>query len=278
MTNRPNPPLAPEPGVETIRHEMEALEGRDFQLWSIGLLLLVVVAAGFLSLILPNLMWDLGEMRLDGRYVPQLFFGFIVLVALFNIYALQQRRSLRATRAELLRQLVRSETAEHLALIDPLTEVFNRRYLEKILPKEIKRADRHSESLTMLMIDVDGFKAVNTRFGHVVGDRVLKEVAQILKNTFRTSDTIIRYGGDEFLVLLPEADEEHAQIAVRRLQERVDRWNQANPIPGYRMSLSCGTSAYAKGGRAEEVLASADQRMYEQKERAHQVDVQRTLS
>lgn len=278
MTDISNAQATAEPAAESLRHELEALEGRDLQLWSIGLLILIVIAAGFLSLILPNLMWNLGEMRLDGRYVPQLFFGFIVLVALFNIYAMQQRRALRATRTELLKQLVRSEAAEHLALIDPLTEVFNRRYLEKILPKEIKRADRHGESLTMLMIDVDGFKSVNTRFGHVVGDKILKEVAQLLKSTFRTSDTIIRYGGDEFLVLLPEADQEHAQIAVRRLLERVDQWNQASPIPGYRMSLSCGTSAYAKGGRPEEVLASADQRMYEQKERTHQMGLQRTLS
>jgi diguanylate cyclase (GGDEF)-like protein len=278
METRSNPQSTVESGLEAFRHDMEALEVRDLQLWSIGLLLLVVVAAGFLSLILPNVMWNLGELRLDGRYVPQLFFGFIVLVVLFNVYVLQQRRALKTMRAELLRQLIRRETAEHLALIDPLTEVFNRRYLETILPKEIKRAERHDENLTLLMIDVDGFKSANTRFGHMVGDQVLKEVAQILKSTFRTSDTIIRYGGDEFLVLLPEADEAHAQVAVRRLIERVDRWNQEGIIPGYRMSLSCGIASYAKGGRVDEVLDKADQRMYEHKERLVQPGIGSPIS
>jgi diguanylate cyclase (GGDEF)-like protein len=251
--------------TERLQQEIKALEGRDLQLWSIGLLMLVVVAAGFVALILPNVMWELGELRVAGRYLPQLFFGFISLIVLFNIYALQQRWVLRTTREELVRQLVRSEAAEQLAMMDPLTGVFNRRYLDEVLPKEVNRAERLKHELAFAMIDVDGFKSVNTQFGHVVGDQVLTEVARLLKAHLRLSDSIIRYGGDEFLVLMSDTDEQGAQIAVDRLQERVDLWNRAGAIPGYKMSLSCGVAVFSKGATAAEVIEAADQRMYQQK-------------
>lgn len=251
--------------MEELQEEIQALEGRDFQLWSIGLLVLLVVAAGFVAAIWPNLMWGLGVLKLDGRYVPQLVFGFVVLVVLFNIYTIQQRRVLRNTRDELVRQMLRSEAAERLSLVDPLTETFNRRYLDEILPKEVSRADRRGTGLAVAIIDVDGFKSVNTRFGHLTGDKVLTEVAHLLKRVFRASDTVIRYGGDEFLVLMGDTIEQEAEAAVARLQANVTKWNQLNTIAGYRMGLSCGIAAYAKGADFTQVLEAADNRMYGQK-------------
>ena len=255
----------PESQAERLRQDMRALEGRDLQLWSIGLLVTLVVAAGFVALVWPNIMWNLGSVRLDGRYVPQLIFGFITLTALFNIYQLQQRRVLRNTRDELVRQILRGEAVERLSLMDPLTETFNRRYLEQILPKEVSRADRRGSSLALVMIDVDGFKSVNTRFGHLVGDKVLIEVAQLLKKVFRASDTVIRYGGDEFLVLMGDTTEQEAGAAVVRLQVQVDRWNLKSTAAGYKMGLSCGTGVYVKGANASEALELADNRMYGEK-------------
>jgi diguanylate cyclase (GGDEF)-like protein len=255
----------PESQAERLRQDMRALEDRDFQLWSIGILVTLVVAAGFVALVWPDTMWNLGGLRLDGRYVPQLIFGFVTLVVLFNIYQLQQRRVLRNTRDELLRQILRGEAVERLSLMDPLTETFNRRYLEQILPKEVSRADRRGGSLALVMIDVDGFKLVNTRFGHLVGDKVLIEVAQLLKKVFRASDTVIRYGGDEFLVLMGDTTEQEARAAIARLQVQVDRWNLKSTAAGYRMGLSCGTSVYVKGAKPSEVLELADNRMYSEK-------------
>ncbi|MBI1941721.1 MAG: GGDEF domain-containing protein [Acidobacteria bacterium] len=251
--------------TERLQQEIKALDGRDLQLWSIGLLMILVVAAGFVALILPNVMWGLGELRVAGRYLPQLFFGFISLIVLFNVYAFHQRWLLRNTREELVRQLVRGEAAEQLAMMDPLTGVFNRRYLDEVLPKEINRAERLKHELAFIMIDVDGFKSVNTRFGHVVGDQVLTEVAHVLKGHFRLSDSIIRYGGDEFLVLMVDTDEHGGQVSAERLQGSVDRWNAASVIPGYKMSLSCGVATFAKGASPAEAIEAADQRMYHQK-------------
>lgn len=253
--------------LDELRREIQTLEGRDLPLWGTGLLLVLVVVAGFAALILPNLEGGFRALRADGRYLPQLLFGLMALIILFNIYYLEQRRVLRHTREDLLRQLVRSEAAERLSLVDPLTEIFNRRYLEEIVAKETSRADRQGGTLTFLMIDVDDFKMVNTRYGHLVGDRVLKEVALLLKTTFRPSDVIIRYGGDEFLVLLPGTDEQQAQRAVERLRENVDHWNKANAGLKYKMGLSCGMAAYTKGAETAEVLETADRRMYLQKPR-----------
>lgn len=250
-----------------LQREIRGLDDKDLQLWSMGLLVIVVLAAGFAALVLPNVMWNLRILRVDGRYLPQLFFGFVVLIVLFNIYALQRRRLHQRTRDELVRELVRREAAEKLSLVDPLTELYNRRYLDQIMPRELSRADRLGTPLTFLMLDVDNFKSVNTRFGHLRGDRVLSEVAQLLKRTFRTSDTVVRYGGDEFLVVMTETNETQAQPALERLLQQVDRWNRANSGEGFTLSLSCGLAAYSKGENAADVLHAADQRMYVHKAR-----------
>jgi diguanylate cyclase (GGDEF)-like protein len=245
-----------------LERTLEALEGRDTHLWSIVVLVILILAAGFAALLFPNVIWHVGTVQIEGSYVPQLFFGFIVLVVLFNIYALDQRRRLRRTRDELVRQIARREAAEREALIDPLTGTFNRRYMDHMVAREASRADRLGSNLTLMVIDVDDFRSVNTRFGHPEGDRFLKEVAQVLTKTFRSSDTIIRYGGDEFLAVLPEADEQQAQRAVARLLTRVAEWNRAHPEAGYKMKLSCGLAAYRKGAEVADVLQIADQRMY----------------
>lgn len=248
-----------------LRRRAHTLEMRDFQLWSIVLLIVVALAAGIVGLVLPNVMWRLGTLHADGRYLPQLFFSFITLVILFNVYILQQRRELSHSREELVRQIMYNEAAERLSMVDPLTETFNRRYMDQLLEKDLSRAERQGISLVFLMIDVNDFKSVNTRFGHLVGDQILIEVASVLKNTFRASDIIIRYGGDEFLVMLSDCNEEDAQRAIERLQSRTRRWNENSTVTGYKMSLSFGLAEYAKGGNLSEVLNAADRMMYEYK-------------
>jgi diguanylate cyclase (GGDEF)-like protein len=251
-----------------LSKEMRTTEGRDLELWAIGLLVFIVVSAGFIALVLPNWMWGLGPLRMEGRYLPQLIFGFIVLIILFSAYIIQQRRALARTRDQLLYELMRREAAEKLSLVDPLTEVYNRRFLDQVVKKEANRADRHGTDLTFLMVDVDQFKSVNSRFGHLVGDKLLKEVSEVLKSTFRASDTVLRFGGDEFMVVLTETNEAQGQLAVARLLKRVDRWNRENSGTGFEMGLSCGLATYVKGTDPQEVIRSADQRMYSHKARA----------
>jgi diguanylate cyclase (GGDEF)-like protein len=260
-----------EPESVQLQRQIEAVESRRLHLWDIGLLMLAVVAAGFVALLVPNIAWNTGEVLVDRSQFPQLFYGFIVLVILFNVYAVGQRRVLHSIREELVRQLIRSAAAEKLSLVDPLTEVFNRRYLQHLLPKEIARADRRESKLALMMIDVDAFKSVNTRFGHLVGDQVLVEVARLLNRTFRASDTVVRYGGDEFLVVMSHTDERQAEIAAKRVLSQVDNWNAKGQIAGYRMGLSCGVTVYSKGQTVKEVLEAADQKMYQHKVRPSRI-------
>jgi diguanylate cyclase (GGDEF)-like protein len=250
-----------------LQQEIQGLEERDFHLWMIGVLVIIILAAGFAALVLPNVMGHSGFLRVDGRYLPQLFGGFIVLIVLFNIYTLQRRRTLQKVRDELVREFVRREAAEKLSLIDPLTEVYNRRYLSQVISREANRTDRLNSHMTFLAMDVDRFKSLNARHGHLRGDRVLSEVAQLLKRTLRTSDTIVRYGGDEFLALLTDTDEAQAREAVERLIKQIDRWNRTNSGEGFTLSLTCGLASYSKGNDANAALQTAVEKMEAQKPR-----------
>ena len=253
-------PRPPDP-----QQQIKKLESEEFQLWSMYALILLALTAGLAAVMAPTSAQ--GTSRTAWQYLPQLLAGLIALVILLNVYALQQRRRLRLTREELVAQLLRGETAEQLALIDPLTEVYNRRYLDQVLVREAHRADRNQTSLSIAMIDIDDFKTVNTQYGHQKGDRILREVANLLVHTLRGSDTVIRYGGDEFLVIMPETNEEQASKAFARLAQIIHQWNvspTADP-PGFALSLSCGQATYHPGGNLPDVIAAADQHMYSMK-------------
>jgi len=269
---------APESQVDSLLREIHTLDGKDSGIWAKNLLIIMVLCAGFLALVFPNLMWNSREMRMNGQYLPQFFFGLIALIVLYNAHILEQRKKLRHARGEIVRQLLRAESTETLALVDPLTETYNRRYLDKILRRELSRADRVGASLALMMIDLDGFKSINTRFGHLVGDQVLREVVGLLIRVFRRSDTVIRYGGDEFLIVMADTNQDQAARAVSRLQAEVAKWNQANPSRGYSLGLSCGVDEYRKGKEIREVIEAADTDMFKEKARhqsAAQPDLQR---
>jgi diguanylate cyclase (GGDEF)-like protein len=247
-----------------VYRDMEALSVRDWQLWSICALMLVVIAIGFSAFILPNLMWSGVALHADHHYMPQLFFGLLTLIILFNVYILEQKRTIDRTRQRLLRELVESTKAKEVALVDPLTSVFNRRYMDEVFPREISKAARGGTELSFVMIDVDGFKNINTRFGHFAGDQYLRDVATLLKKTFRGSDTVLRLGGDEFLVILPETSNKQAQRAAERLMWETRWWNQAGHAK-YDLAFSCGVATYHKGMDIKEVLDLADRDMYRAK-------------
>ncbi|MBI4164198.1 MAG: GGDEF domain-containing protein [Acidobacteria bacterium] len=255
--------------VDELLRRFHAIDEQDSGIWAKNVLVAMVLLAGFLSFVYPHVMWDLEEVDMDPRYLPQFFFGLTALVVLYNAYLLDQRRKLLFAREEMIRQILRAESSETMSLLDPLTQVYNRRYLDKILRLEMSRADRLDTTLAVMMIDLDGFKAINTDLGHVAGDQVLREVAQLLNRVFRRSDTVLRYGGDEFLVLMPESDEEQASHAVTRLAQRVSAWTQKAPGPARSLGISCGVATYRKGGNIQDVIRIADENLYAQKTRHH---------
>jgi len=247
-----------------LYREMQELFSRDWQLWSICALMVVVIALGFSAFLVPSVFWTNMLSRTDQRFVPQLFYGLISLIVLFNIYILDQKRTLDRTRMHLLREVVESTKAREMALIDPLTGVFNRRYMDEVFPREISKAHRSGTELSFIMLDIDDFKEINTEFGHFGGDQYLRDVATLLKKTFRGSDTVLRLGGDEFLVVLPETSNRQALRAAERLGWETRWWNQAGHAR-YEISLSRGVATYRTGMDLKQVLEHADQDMYRTK-------------
>src|SRR5438874_861838 len=228
--------------TEDIQQQIQELSGRDLQLWSIGILIMLVLTAGLLALILPNLVWAQPAIRVEQAYLPQLFFGLISLVLLFNIYLLTQKRTLNSTRHALIRELVLNERLESLSLIDPLTQLLNRRAMNEFIPREVARANRLGAGLTFLTIDVDKFRSVNTKFGSLEGDMLLTDFGKMLKLIFRGGDMVFRQGGDEYLILMPYTTEDQADNPLHRLLRMVAEWNQNNK-KDYELSFSWGVAA-----------------------------------
>ncbi len=158
------------------------------------------------------------------------------------------------------------EELAHMARHDPLTGALNRYALDEVLPREVARSRRHKRPIGFLMIDVNRFKEINDRFGHAMGDRVLQAVAEVIQESIRASDILIRYGGDEFLVILPETDGESARVKSRILAE-VDRRNEANPLLSFPVTLAIGNFHWNPDGSQslDQALARADELMYEDK-------------
>jgi diguanylate cyclase (GGDEF)-like protein len=156
------------------------------------------------------------------------------------------------------------QTLRHVADVDQLTGVANHRYLQERLRQEIARAIRTRRPLSILMVDLDGFKAVNDAHGHAVGDRLLNEMAAALKSAVRTNDVVARYGGDEFVILMPDTPEAAARRVGRRMLQAVADHRHVLP-DGTEISLgaSAGLAIYPADGRSPAaLLAAADAAMY----------------
>lgn len=158
-----------------------------------------------------------------------------------------------ALRENTQRQL---EAISLVALKDPLTQLWNRRYLEIRLPDEIMRCARYERPFSCLLFDVDDFKRINDSFGHETGDEVLGCIATALVDTFRGVDGIVRYGGEEFIALLPETDLEGAMHAAERARARVAQC-EVGPRK-IRPTVSVGVAS----GPTKDILTRADRAMY----------------
>jgi len=156
-----------------------------------------------------------------------------------------------------------------MARHDPLTGALNRYALEELLEREAGRSGRYAHSVGFLMIDVNRFKEINDRFGHAMGDKVLQAVAEIIQHNIRDADILVRYGGDEFLVILPETNGETDVVKGRILAEVAAR-NKTNPLLDFPVALAIGSAHWSPGGgqTMEQILAETDKLMYEDKRKS----------
>ena len=154
------------------------------------------------------------------------------------------------------------EELKRMVVTDELTGVFNRRKLEEVMQFEIERAIRNKKSLSMLMLDIDLFKRVNDKFGHEIGDQVLKELTEVINKNLRETDYFIRFGGEEFIVFLPNTPLNPAKDIAERIRRTVEHhtFNTAG-----RITISIGVAEYHKTDNRETFLKRSDEKMYEAK-------------
>jgi len=174
------------------------------------------------------------------------------------------RRLMAPTALALAREGVRqqAETFAQAAVIDPVSGLFNRRYFHDRLQQELQRAQRHKMPVALLMIDLDDFKAVNDRFGHIAGDTVIRDVSDILRRSVRLFDVCTRFGGEEFAVLMPGSGAEGAASIAERIRRRIEDYRPDDrSFAEMRVTASIGLSV-ASDVAAIDLVDRADRALY----------------
>src|SRR6266568_4753833 len=242
-----------------LERQFRRIEKRDWWLWAWCILVVLLLVFAVIALCLPAV--RSGAETIFKVKMVDVVFGLIALVVLFNVYAVSQAILIRRLRRQLAEKQGHSDLLRNLAMVDPLTGLYNRRFAEQRLAAEVSRSERKGHPLTVLTLDLNNFKEINDTYGHAAGDQVLQEFAVQLNKVIRGSDLAVRLGGDEFLVLLPECAVEQLELVVGRLGVLEVDW-QGQKIP---VTFSAGWKQYQPGERPEEMLARADEILYTRK-------------
>lgn len=248
-----------------VTEQLYKLEKRDWELWTIVSVTGVLASLAIVAMSLPGAFLRTSSVHFEITVSRPLAIGLVVLVALLNTYLVGKRLEVRQLRQEFISNTLQKQLIEQQSFIDPLTEMYNRRSLDEIVGRFTSHARRRKAPLSFLMVDLDKFKDINSRFGHLAGDFVLAEAAHLLKNSIRGCDAVVRYGGDEFMILLADTTSEGAQYVITRIDKHVAEWNEARHIENVTLSLSIGAAEWREGETLDQVLDAADRRMYENK-------------
>jgi len=161
------------------------------------------------------------------------------------------------------------EELRRLAITDGLTGLYNYRYFKEQLNQELNRAQRHELTISLVMLDIDYFKHYNDTNGHPAGDKLLKEIAQLLKNNVRNIDLAARYGGEEFALVLIETDKAPAKIVAEKIRKLVEkhRFDFEDSQPDGKITISAGVATFPTDANDfDRIVAVADQRLYQAKQ------------
>jgi len=252
--------------LEEVRAQLRQLERRDWWLWSLAIVVMLLLTVAVVSLSFPDLL------KVDDPFfqfsLNQSVRGLIGLVLLFNTYTIYQQWMIKRLRKQFWQQLeamgqlrVRAEEFHKLATTDPLTGLANRRAAQQRLLAEAARSGRHGHPLTIVAFDLNDFKKINDQYGHGAGDEVLRVFAAALARAIRLSDVAVRMGGDEFLLLLPECRVDQVPGLLNRLR-RLEVNFQGTRIP---VEFSAGCVGYRQNETPEEFLDRVDKELYANK-------------
>jgi diguanylate cyclase (GGDEF)-like protein/PAS domain S-box-containing protein len=175
---------------------------------------------------------------------------------------LKNRKCLLETFIDISERKRMDEKLKRLATTDILTGAYNRTVFDEIIAREMERVKRYKKSLSVIIFDIDHFKKVNDKFGHNVGDSVLKKIATIVKKTIRKVDYFIRWGGEEFVIISAETDKEHAYVLAERLRKGIENFTFNNLA---QITISCGVAEFKKEDTENTLIKRADDAMYKAK-------------
>ncbi len=200
--------------------------------------------------------------RLDLRADKLIAFALAGLVIIIGGMRARMHESLNVTRRRSDELRLALSTMAHVAEHDALTSVVNRRFLTTLMEMLTQRARRSGQAYSVAMMDVDHFKAVNDNHGHLVGDSVLQRVAQVVSADLRASDAFGRWGGEEFLLVMPDTPLLHARSKTEQLRTLVARIDWSDIAPGLKVTVSAGVTQWKDGERVEAVIARVDAALY----------------
>lgn len=246
-----------------LNRQLAALSSRDSRIWAFGIFVFLLVGIGIVVVFLPSI---IEQTTLGGSKVgdlPRAIMGLLCTACLFIVYSNAQRREIRTLRQELIRRLVKEVAAGRSDYLDPLTKVFSRKFLEsEIIRDFLGQSGRNNCSVVLL--DITAFGQINLRFGHAVGDTLLSELASILVRALRGADAVVRYGPDEFLLLLPDTQLLQAQRVIERVQKALEvrnRQNESRPA----IHFSYGCAEFSESVELSDVLKIAEQNLKQNK-------------
>jgi diguanylate cyclase (GGDEF)-like protein len=180
-----------------------------------------------------------------------------------DVSVLRRFAATAALAIERQRAVVSAERYAHAAAVDPITGAFNRRHLRIRLDEELQRSRRHNIPVAVLVLDIDDFKSINDSYGHLVGDLVLKDVAEILRRSVRVFDICARFGGDEFVIVMPGSASAGASRIAERIRERIATYAPGDRrLARLRLTASIGLAMSFAESSAADVLERADQALY----------------
>jgi len=208
-----------------------------------------------------------GHFGTSGVSIAILWLFFFLCIRQLTVIG-TQFSSLRTQLSEKNKQLSASlERIQELASHDDLTGALNRRSFMQLLADERARAQRAGQPFCIALLDIDHFKTVNDRFGHLIGDAVLKEFCAVAAASIRVTDRFARYGGEEFMLLLaPSTSSDVAKVATERVRQAVEAHDWDRIAPGLRVTLSAGVSQFAPDESVEQLVRRADEALYAAKD------------
>lgn len=238
---------------EQILANLSQIDRREWWLWSSALSVMILLAMGIASFAVPALLSGFGS--LHAFFLNSAVRGLFGLVLVFNIYVVNEQFQINRIRKEFADNLYK------MAVLDPVTNMFNRRYILHRLEQELARCRRHGRPLTVIALDLDCFKRINDEYGHAVGDCVLKLFGEQLQRATRGSDVVARYGGDEFIAILPDC----ALEQIRYVLDRLDGLHVKTTKTKINIHYSAGWTDYIPGESLDDLLKRADDLLYANK-------------